>query len=417
MAAQAPGGAGPGGAWCLERARGLRVGRLTAALVLVVTVALVAGCASSLPTHTPAAASGGSVYEWGKPVASGGPGAVPTAVQHFANTVAIDAGNNSDVVVLSNGTVWGWGATKVASSSMTVVQVSGLKNVIQAPVDGNHDFAALEQPGDDPACPNSSAVRTWGLNMQSDLGLGDTKQDTYSTPRDVTELDCRNVVQLAAAAQHMFALTASGQVYVWGGSGPVLGLGSGGHDAPSPTINPALTALTHGSSAGVQLTAGSVTGGLLVDGQAYTWGLNQHGQCGCGSTAASVTTPTPVRQGSLRFTWIDQGGNLGNNGHTLALTAQGAVWAWGDGADGQLGDGGRSDHDLPVAVMGLPKIAAVRAGGIHSMALDTNGNVWCWGGNSFGQIGNGSNNDLLVPIEVLRAVSLISAGSYHSLAT
>lgn len=127
----------------------------------------------------------------------------------------------------------------------------------------------------------------------------------------------------------------------------------------------------------MQLTAGSVTGGMLVHGQAYAWGLNQKGQCGCDSTAPAVTTPTAVRQGSLRFIWVDQGGNLGNNGHTLALTAQGTVWAWGDGADGQLGTGGRSNHNVPVAVMGLPKIAAVRAGGVHSMALDTSGNVWC----------------------------------------
>jgi alpha-tubulin suppressor-like RCC1 family protein len=340
-------------------------------------------------------------------------------VQTFANAVQIDAGNASDLVVLSDGTVWGWGLTEVGTRSMTAVQIPGLQNVLQRPVDGNHDFAALEQPGGNPSCPGSSTVMTWGLNGAGDLGLGDSHfSHVYSTAQDVKALDCQNVVQLAAANAHMLALTASGDVYVWGGGGPDLGLGASVQREISPTLNTAASALTGGTATGVVITAGVSASGLLAGGHAYSWGSNIFGQCGCGSTAAAIDAPTAVSQGSLSFTWIDQGGNFDNyNGHELALTSGGAVWAWGAGALGQLGTGGTANSDVPVAVSGLPTgVVDVRAGGEQSMALDASGNVWLWGSNGNGQIGNRSGKGQLLPVEVLSGVTEISAGSLHSLA-
>lgn len=35
------------------------------------------------------------------------------------------------------------------------------------------------------------------------------------------------------------------------------------------------------------------------------------------------------------------------------MKSNGAVWVWGDNGDGQLGDGGTSDHNSPVQVLGL----------------------------------------------------------------
>jgi alpha-tubulin suppressor-like RCC1 family protein len=385
-------------------------------------IAVVIACASaialSLSPSSMAAASGTVIYEWGKPVAAAGPGRTPTPVQRL-DAVAVDAGNGSDLAVLRNGTVWGWGATHVGRQSMKAVEIPGLVHVVQAPVDGNHDFAALEQTGGDTACPSSSSVMTWGLNQSGDLGIGDaTNDDNYPTAQDVKTLDCQDVVQIAAAAQHMFALTASGRIFVWGGNGDdVLGLGMANIKRELiPTISPLATGLTGGTSSGVQLTAGSVTGGLLVNGHAYSWGSNALGQCGCGVRGSVISTPTPVTQGGVLFTWIDQGGNVGTDGHELALTASGAVYAWGDGAEGQLGDGTTTDSALPVLVPGLPAIVMVRAGGMHSLALDGGGAVWAWGANNDGQLGDGTHRKALRPEEVLSGMTLISAGSLHSIA-
>lgn len=354
------------------------------------------GTISVLPIN--AAATGPSVYEWGRPVATGGPGHLPTVTQSSSTLSTIDAGNYADVLVLSNGTVWGWGVT-----SMTLTQVPGVTNVVQRPVDGNGSFTAIEQPGTDSACPSSSTVVHWGKDH---------------APSVVTQLNCLNVVQLAEAATHTVALTSTGRVYVWGGEGEALGLSPAVKTEKNPTLNPALTALTNGTSSGVIITTGMTSGGILVNGHAWSWGDNQYGQCGCGSTAAVITSPTPVSQGSTLYTSIDQGGNLTNDGHELALTAAGAVWAWGDNARGQLGIGTQVNSNIPVLVTGLPSsIVDVRAGGEHSLALDGAGNVWAWGDNQYGQVGNGTTTNVLPPIEVLSGVTQISAGSFHSLAT
>ena len=387
--------------------------RLAVATTLV--LALASGSCAILGKLPVGATTSSTVLQWGKPVASGGPGPLPTAVQTLGAS-QIDAGNNSDLAVLANGTVWAWGNTEVAGKSMLAVQIPGLVHVVQDPVDGNHDFAALEQPGTDAACPASSTVMTWGLNQAGDLGLG-IKSGTYATPQVVTALNCQNVVMLAAAAEHMVALTSSGRIYVWGSNGSdVLGLAGTVKHEYAPTLNPAATALAGGSAAEVEVTAGSSTGGMLVRDRAYSWGNNVQGECGCGSTAPTIVTPTAVSQGTNLFTWIDQGGNIGTNGHELALTAAGAVWAWGDGAQGQLGSGGVSNSSVPVLVTGLPLVATVRAGGLHSLALDRTGNVWAWGGNSFGEVGDGTHTDALRPVKVLSGVHLISAGSLHSIA-
>jgi alpha-tubulin suppressor-like RCC1 family protein len=380
-----------------QRRRMRRDGRLLAPRVALAIVTLAVCARTTAGSAIGAAASGPSVDEWGRPVASGGPGNLPTLTQSSGGLATIDAGNYADVLVLSNGTVWGWGVT-----SMTLTQVPGVTNVVQRPVDGNGSFTAIEQPGTDSSCPLSSTIVHWGRNH---------------APTVVTQLNCMYVVQLAEAATHTFALTSNGSVYVWGGQGAALGMDPAVKSEKIPTLNTALTALTSGTSAGVVLTTGMTSGGMLVNGQAWSWGDNQYGQCGCGSTAAVITSPTPVDQGSTVYTSIDQGGNLTTDGHELAIDTSGDVWAWGDNARGQLGIGTEVNSNVPVAVIGLPAdIVDVRAGGMHSLALDSAGNVWAWGANQYGQVGNGTTTDALLPDEVLSGVSQISAGSFHSIA-
>jgi alpha-tubulin suppressor-like RCC1 family protein len=286
--------------------------------------------------------------------------------------------------------------------------------------DGDHDFAALENPGaplvhapiTSGACPNST-VWTWGRDIFDDLGLG-VSTTTESTPQEVTALNGLGVVQVVAASWHMFALTCTGRVYVWG-SNESDDLGMGGvANQSAPVLNPYLTSLTKGSSAGVMLTTGSFGAGILVKGEAYGWGNNGQLECGCGTTANPVSFPTPVTQ-SLPFSYIDQGGDYPNNGHSLAVDAMGGAWCWGDNQQGQCGIGTSRDVGSPVLIPGVSRVTQVAAGGEHSMLLDSTGNVWTCGSNAYGQVGNGSSSQFTV-VRVLGKISTISAGAQHSLA-
>ena len=115
--------------------------------------------------------------------------------------------------------------------------------------------------------------------------------------------------------------------------------------------------------------------------------------------------------------------------HTLALASDGTVYAWGEGANGRLGNGGTSDSTTPVAVTtaGTPMagktIIAVKAGDSHSLALASDGTVYAWGFNDDGELGNGNTTSSNVPVAVTmsgvlagKTVVAIGSGYYHSLA-
>lgn len=380
---------------------------LALACVLTATLALCAvlPAAASTPHLHPATAT----YAWGSKSTK------PHLLDGVTGEVGIDAGNYGVMAINADGTVEGWGQSWAPRG---VYQMPTLRHVVQL-ADGNDDYAALEAPTGITrgTCPTDTSVWTVGLNLGSDLGLGDGAHDTYTTPQRVTTLDGLGVVQIVAASGHMLALTCKGDVYIWGGNAEgSLAMPINKKDFAKPTINPVLSRLTGGTSVGVELTTGSFFADLLVHGQAYGWGNNRLGQCGCGSTAPMVDSPTPLLQHGVKFTWIDGGGDLTTDGHTLALDAHGHAFCWGDNQQGQCGQGTTGIVREPTEVPGLPTLVDPRAGGQYSMFLSATGTVWTCGDNATGQVGDGTTVNQLTPVSVLNGMTLLSAGAKHDVA-
>jgi ABC-type multidrug transport system ATPase subunit/alpha-tubulin suppressor-like RCC1 family protein/CRP-like cAMP-binding protein len=154
--------------------------------------------------------------------------------------------------------------------------------------------------------------------------------------------------------------------------------------------------------------------GLAVkgDGAVWAWGYNAHGQIGTGQVGEPVLTPVEVP--GLSGVIAVAGGEF----HSLALAADGTVWAWGENDKGQLGDGTTTDSPVPIQVPGLSNVAAIDADGDHSYALRRDGTIVAWGDNSSGVFGNGTTDDSLVPVPVsgLGAVVALAAGWRHTVA-
>ena len=81
-------------------------------------------------------------------------------------------------------------------------------------------------------------------------------------------------------------------------------------------------------------------------------------------------------------------------GYSLALKADGSVWAWGDNTWGQLGvnNASMAYSDAPVRVVdaggaALKDVVAIAAGARHALALARDGVVYAWGSNATGELG------------------------------
>ena len=121
-------------------------------------------------------------------------------------------------------------------------------------------------------------------------------------------------------------------------------------------------------------------------------GKNAHGQLANYSTSGTssrIDIPEKVSQLAAGFD------------HSLVLTENGTVYAWGDNTYGQVGiNSAKGIVSGPQKVEGLPTIIEISAGFRHSMALDTYGNVWVWGNNIAGQLGTGDRGDLRKPTQI-----------------
>ncbi len=132
---------------------------------------------------------------------------------------------------------------------------------------------------------------------------------------------------------------------------------------------------------------------LRADGAVFAWGRNNHGQLGVGSDDATINTLQHIEQ-------LDKVIDIAaGEYHSLAVLQDGTVWAWGSNEFGQLGNdrfGPDANEISPVQVIDnhdptgvLQGIIAVEAGKNHSYALKNDGSIRAWGRNSDGQLGDG----------------------------
>jgi len=74
----------------------------------------------------------------------------------------------------------------------------------------------------------------------------------------------------------------------------------------------------------------------------------------------------------------------------LALTAVGELYSWGDGEFGNTGHGIRENIDRPRLVQSLygSEVIRISAGQKHAAAVTANGELYCWGNGAGGRLGH-----------------------------
>jgi alpha-tubulin suppressor-like RCC1 family protein len=272
----------------------------------------------------------------------------------------VSAGDHFGLALDNYGRVWSWGENTYGQlgdgttvSRTYAALVPGLTDVMQ--ISAGEGFAL--------AIDSQSQVWSWGANHHGQLGDGTTVN--RSTPGPVAVLPGAH--QVAAGGMHALALV-NWQVYAWGDN-------STGQLGDGTRISRLSPARVQGLEAATYVSAGRFSSAVVEEAKwIYSWGSNSHGQLGDGSYQDRLVPRAiggaggQIRQISVAAT------------HTVMLLWNGVVFAWGNNAQGQLGDGTYVTRPRPVTTIGVPgTVVEIAAGGSISMSRRSDGRVYQWG--------------------------------------
>ena len=370
---------------------------LLPAMAFVLAFGLVFSASGSGGASTPPRSTSATVYRFG---VVGNRGAIhqlqldrPTPVAGISGRVVEIATSNSDGYALtSSGAVWAWGVAsdgELGNGANPAYSTRAVK--VEFPAGIRIASLANPMPFDGAlAIDVNGHVWGWGLNAYGDLCLSGLIK---LHPSELSLSD----VTLATGARTHSLIDSAGKIYACGsGAYGVLGIGSTANSSmPVPVVGlpsrARVTALT---------SSWEGSGALLSNGAYYDWGYNAAGQLGNGTTTDSAVPVHVVLPEAVRR--VFQGGSGAKNGQSIAILANGSVWAWGNNDRGQLGVGTSTSSDLPLRVHVPKGVAFVRisSGGYASYAIDRTGRLWAWGDNRSGQLGTTGSTTAMKPVNV-----------------
>jgi alpha-tubulin suppressor-like RCC1 family protein len=284
------------------------------------------------------------------------------------NVTSMGVGTFETYAVVSDGTVWSWGAlaSNLGNVSSKARQLVGLANVDKVAVGFNFACALMLD----------GTVSCWGQNGRGQLGPNGVLNQSTTTPVAVPLASGSRALDIAAGSQHVCVVTHNSGVQCWGDNQfGQLGVTASGTPAPTPGF------ITNGGFAS-RIAAGGETTCMLGSSAVACWGRNDFGQLGTGSTTnthfpitIALTQPVDIAVGER---------------HACAVHANGTASCWGSNTSGQLGDVTFTNRSLPGPVTAVTNAKKIVAGRAHNWVITSDGDMsWAWGDNSVGQLCEG----------------------------
>ncbi|MEE6507642.1 hypothetical protein FKM82_027611 [Ascaphus truei] len=286
------------------------------------------------------------------------------SIQHvFIKKVAVNSGGKHCLALSSEGEVYSWGEAEdgklghgnrsPCDRPRVIESLRGVE-VIDIAAGGAHS-ACITAAGE---------LYTWGKGRYGRLGHGDSEDQLK--PKLVEALHGYHVIDIACGSGDAQTLCLSDDDTVWSwGDGDYGKLGRGGSDGCKvPMKIDSLTGL------GVtKVECGSqFSVALTKSGAVYTWGKGDYHRLGHGSDD-HVRRPRQVQGLQGKKVIAIAIGSL----HCVCCTEDGEVYTWGDNDEGQLGDGTTNAIQRPrlVAALQGKKINRVGCGSAHTLAWST----------------------------------------------
>lgn len=356
----------------------------------------------------------GTLWTWGANTSQGilGNGTATTA-----NSVPTQLGTDTwskisvsashMAAIRSDGTLWAWGAN--ANGQLGQNNVTTRSSPVQigtsswtAVSTGSYHTVAIGLDG---------TLWAWGRNNLGQLGDGSII-DRSSPVQIGTDT---NWVKVRASARHnstsntegsqgTMAIKSDGTLWAWGNY----------YSAVSNASSPVQIGTDTDWS---ELMSGNSDYMMAIKTNGELWaigGVNTQGQLGL-TGISPVTEDLKQYLGNGDTTYQNPGArpyitdlmpdktflsiSVGTR-YTLAIDNLYQLWAWGNNADGQLGDGTQIDRYSPVQIGAGLSFVAVSAGINHSLGVTHDGNLYAWGRNEFGEGFNDTIGILSVPVQI-----------------
>uniref|UniRef100_A0A3Q3VWY8 E3 ubiquitin-protein ligase HERC2 n=1 Tax=Mola mola TaxID=94237 RepID=A0A3Q3VWY8_MOLML len=286
------------------------------------------------------------------------------SIQHvFIKKVAVNSGGKHCLALSSEGEVYSWGEAEDGKLGHGNRSPCDRPRVIESL--RGVEVVDIAAGGAHSACIAASGeLFTWGKGRYGRLGHGDSEDQLK--PKLVDALQGHRVIDVACGSgdAQTLCLTDDDMVWSWG-DGDYGKLGRGGSDGCKiPMKIDSLTGLGV-----VKVECGSqFSVALTKTGAVYTWGKGDYHRLGHGSDD-HVRRPRQVQGLQGKKVIAIATGSL----HCVCCTEDGEVYTWGDNDEGQLGDGTTNAIQRPrlVAALQGKKINRVACGSAHTLAWST----------------------------------------------
>jgi len=322
------------------------------------------------------------------------PTRLPKRIEALAGprAVSVSAGGNHSLAITADGSVWSWGWGAFGELGHGDWQSQLLPKKVEA-LAGRRVVVVSAGSAHSLALAADSSVWSWGDGRYGALG----RLGTQSQPLPVEAFTGQRVAAVSAGLFHSLALTADGAVWSWG-EGAFGTLGHGNTQLQLQLLPKKIEAL-----AGQRVLAVSAGGyhslAITADGSVWSWGFGGSGQLGHGNWQDQLLPKKVEAFAGQRVVAVSAGAR-----HSIAITADGAAWSWGGGGQGRLGHGDNQAQWQPKKVEAFAdqRVVAVSAGGAHSLALTADGAAFTWGEGGHGCLGHGEDlSNQLLPKKVV----------------
>eukprot|EP01124_Arcella_intermedia_P034599 TRINITY_DN8601_c0_g1_i3.p1 TRINITY_DN8601_c0_g1~~TRINITY_DN8601_c0_g1_i3.p1 ORF type:complete len:410 (+),score=88.21 TRINITY_DN8601_c0_g1_i3:2-1231(+) len=231
---------------------------------------------------------------------------------------------------------------------------------------------------------SDGSLYSWGYNLHGQLGID--SRHLRETPTKV--LMEEEVVSIGCGFNFSVALTRTGWLWSWGNNAcGQLGVNTIGADVLAPQRVDGVRDIVEFACGSGHVMA------LSKGGELFCWGENGSGQLGIGSSTHKEMSPLRICLASVPLKIY-----CGRE-HSIALLSGGSLYPWGGNGFGQLGTGDLEDVDVPRRVDGIEgEIREVKCGWSHSMVITSNNELYAWGHDGYGQLGDGKETEEIQPL-------------------